>query len=84
MSFILSLTNPTLGVFDLMNFTNRSLIYYYPNNTFIQSIVNNSRNLLKNKNSDMNITCNFLYLEFFKIFNQKLHLFYLSDWFKFK
>lgn len=51
-----NMTNPPLGIFDRANSSNRSFIYYYPNNAFIQSIVTNAYQLINNRSSNFSAT----------------------------
>ena len=51
-----SFSNPVLGVFDLANSSNRSLIYYHPNNSFIQEIVTDAYNLINAQSPNFTAT----------------------------
>ena len=53
------------GVFDRLNTSNRTLIYYYPNNAFIQELVMNSVTLISNRWPQFQFVSGF----FFKIKN---------------
>lgn len=53
-----TMTNPPMGIFDRANASNRSYIYYYPNNPFIASIVTNAYNLIQNRTTNFTATCN--------------------------
>jgi hypothetical protein len=52
-----SLNNPVLGLFDLASSSNRSLIYYYPNNTFIKDIVTNAYTLINSQSPNFTAKC---------------------------
>ncbi len=54
-----SRTNPALGLFDKVNASNRSFIYYYPNNSFTQSIVTNAYTLINARSPNFTATCNY-------------------------
>lgn len=50
-------TNIARSVFDSINATtNRSLILYYPNNTYVKDLVTNAYNLIKTQKPSFNAT----------------------------
>lgn len=59
--------NPLLGLFDAVNASNLTNIYFYPNNSFIQEIVTNAYTLINTAKPNFTATCKLHYL-FFSLF----------------
>ncbi len=77
--------NPVLSPFNLVNSSNRTQIYYYPNNSFILGLVTNAYTLINAVKPSFNATCK---IKNASKFSFKLHVLLLfnvySGWLKCK
>jgi hypothetical protein len=74
-----STTNAIKNVIDQVNTTTgRGVVYYYPNNAFIQGIVTNAMSLITTQVPAFSVTGFFLFLNFLENSNKNLCIFQVT------
>ena len=70
--------NPVVGLFNLANSSNRTTVYYYPNNSFVLGILTSAFTLINIVKSNFNTTCK--KFRIFYIENIIINFFFFLKW----